>query len=253
MTDANKGECCKCPSPALPGKSRCRKCLDYSRVKQDEYKARQAAKGLCSGCPNVPMTGKTRCETCLARSVASVMRRAKRLRALGVCAIHMIPLVPGRKRCVKCQEYLRTVRASAKMNGLCGIHNTPFTIGSSCSMCAVTSLHKKLRKHGMTLDRYEKMLLSQNSACAICNRPETLVLKGGMKSRLAIDHDHKTGAVRGLLCSRCNTTIGRAEDDVLLLQSMIDYLKKHTVEVRSVHDNSSISSDTSSASISQTT
>jgi hypothetical protein len=54
------------------------------------------------------------------------------------------------------------------------------------------------RKFGMTLDDYERMLKAQGGVCAICGeaRPE--------ERTLHVDHDHETGAIRGLLCFRCN-------------------------------------------------
>lgn len=42
-----------------------------------------------------------------------------------------------------------------------------------------------------------------------------------------MDHNHKTGQVRGLLCDRCNLTIGALEDDAALLQKAIDYVVRH--------------------------
>lgn len=50
--------------------------------------------------------------------------------------------------------------------------------------------------------------------------------KGETVFSLAVDHSHKTGRVRGLLCKRCNLTIGAAEDDIALLGKMIAYLEE---------------------------
>ena len=76
------------------------------------------------------------------------------------------------------------------------------------------------RDYGLTKEGYLEMLKSQNGVCAICCNPEK-------KKRLAVDHCHNTGKIRGLLCARCNTSIGRFNDDVELLQKAIDYLKTH--------------------------
>ena len=76
------------------------------------------------------------------------------------------------------------------------------------------------RDYGLTKESYLEMLKSQNGVCAICCNPEK-------KRRLAVDHCHNTGKIRGLLCTRCNTSIGRFNDDVELLQKAIDYLKTH--------------------------
>jgi len=76
------------------------------------------------------------------------------------------------------------------------------------------------RDYGLTKEGYLEMFKSQNGVCAICCNPEK-------KKRLAVDHCHNTGKIRGLLCARCNTSIGRFNDDVELLQKAIDYLKTH--------------------------
>ncbi len=64
---------------------------------------------------------------------------------------------------------------------------------------------------GLPVGQYDLMLSQQGGACAICQRPEIQVLHGKQKS-LAVDHNHATGSVRGLLCARCNTRIGWFEE-----------------------------------------
>jgi len=70
---------------------------------------------------------------------------------------------------------------------------------------------------GISLEEYDSLLSKQNGKCAIC---------GGHTDgdALAVDHNHKTNEVRGLLCHRCNTAIGLFKDDVSLLQKAIEYL-----------------------------
>jgi hypothetical protein len=75
----------------------------------------------------------------------------------------------------------------------------------------------------LSLNQYAEMLKAQGGVCAICNQPETHMRNGKLKA-LAVDHDHKNGAIRGLLCSDCNTGIGKLKDDVKILQSAIQYL-----------------------------
>jgi hypothetical protein len=88
---------------------------------------------------------------------------------------------------------------------------------------------KRLAKYGLTVDDYELMLAQQNGVCAICGMPETVRqphrADGG--ESLAIDHDHATGRVRGLLCMMCNTAIGKLKDDPELLRSAAHYLEQH--------------------------
>jgi hypothetical protein len=65
-------------------------------------------------------------------------------------------------------------------------------------------------KYGITSEEYEEMLKRQNGVCYICEKPETATFKGE-PARLSVDHCHKTGAIRKLLCRNCNTTVGRLE------------------------------------------
>jgi len=69
------------------------------------------------------------------------------------------------------------------------------------------------------------MLEKQGGVCAVCKRPETARNQYGIK-RLAVDHDHETGKVRGLLCSKCNTGLGALDDNTGRLQACINYLNK---------------------------
>jgi len=76
------------------------------------------------------------------------------------------------------------------------------------------------RLYGITWDDYVKMLKEQGEVCAICKE------ECRIKKMLSVDHDHKTGKVRGLLCNGCNTSLGRFKDSTILLQRAIDYLEK---------------------------
>ena len=76
----------------------------------------------------------------------------------------------------------------------------------------------------LTVKQYELMLKSQNGKCAICCQPETMKLNGKIK-RLSVDHCHRTGKVRGLLCNNCNTAIGKFNDDPELLRNAALYLE----------------------------
>lgn len=74
------------------------------------------------------------------------------------------------------------------------------------------------RKYGITLLQYNTMLSKQKGNCAICNNPCP------SNKRLAVDHSHKTGIVRGLLCIHCNQALGHFKDDPALIKKAIDYL-----------------------------
>jgi hypothetical protein len=87
---------------------------------------------------------------------------------------------------------------------------------------------KLIAKYGVTADEYDSLLQSQNGACALCGATEGRVMPDGRLFRLFVDHDHKTGAVRGLLCSTCNSGIGQLGDDIEGLERALAYLKAAT-------------------------
>lgn len=73
----------------------------------------------------------------------------------------------------------------------------------------------------MTEADYERMFAEQEGRCAICRLPQR---DHKHWQRLHIDHDHVTGRVRGLLCTHCNTALGKFADDPERLQRAIEYL-----------------------------
>ena len=82
----------------------------------------------------------------------------------------------------------------------------------------------KLRNYGITKQQYEELMHSQGGVCAVCKcKPDDPRCTHG---HLVVDHCHKTGYVRGLLCSLCNATMGNSMDNVDLLQSLISYIQK---------------------------
>jgi len=76
-----------------------------------------------------------------------------------------------------------------------------------------------MRKYGTTLRVYESMLADQMRLCLICREDMGVV---------HVDHCHKTGKVRGLLCSMCNKALGRFKDSVERLNNAIVYLNGDT-------------------------
>lgn len=74
------------------------------------------------------------------------------------------------------------------------------------------------RVYNITVEEYDQILASQKGRCAMCGRLPTT-------RRLAVDHDHKTGLVRGLLCWTCNRLLGSAHDSPEVLQAGADFLR----------------------------
>jgi len=84
-------------------------------------------------------------------------------------------------------------------------------------------------KYGISLEKHNSMLALQNGVCKICHQPEIRKLHGKI-TKISVDHDHLTGRVRGLLCSRCNLIIGKCKDDPILLRKAAEYLENHILE-----------------------
>ncbi len=78
--------------------------------------------------------------------------------------------------------------------------------------------------YGLTAKDYKLLYENQNKVCCICKHPETAVSRNGKIKKLAIDHCHITGKVRGLLCFNCNTSLGFIKDDKNILERMIEYI-----------------------------
>ena len=90
---------------------------------------------------------------------------------------------------------------------------------SECKDCQASDEMNRL--YGITIAQYDKMFEEQGGVCKICGTDDP----GKGKGRFAIDHSHKTGKVRGLLCSSCNVGIGHLQDDPSILLSAFNYLK----------------------------
>jgi hypothetical protein len=80
--------------------------------------------------------------------------------------------------------------------------------------------HALRTKYGMSIEDYDKMLSAQNGVCGICRQPSKR--KNGL---FDVDHDHKTGKVRGLLCHGCNTLLALAGDSAELLKRTAAFLR----------------------------
>jgi len=82
-------------------------------------------------------------------------------------------------------------------------------------------------RFGVDLEWYQKQLKKQNYCCAICKTKENKVTLGSNKSlSFAVDHNHDTGEVRGLLCNQCNRALGLFKDSSKVLQNAVKYLTK---------------------------
>ncbi len=80
------------------------------------------------------------------------------------------------------------------------------------------------RFYGISSSDYEEMLVKQGGVCLLCNEECT------SGKRLAVDHCHVTGKVRGLLCGKCNRGLGMFNDNIAVLLKAAEYLKLHKGE-----------------------
>jgi hypothetical protein len=83
-----------------------------------------------------------------------------------------------------------------------------------------------MRKYGISLEQYNNMFQIQNGLCGICGKKESTRRRKKTEGneRLAVDHCHETGVVRGLLCFKCNTAIGSLGDNEEMVMRVIFYL-----------------------------
>jgi len=126
--------------------------------------------------------------------------------------------------CNKCRGKKRDNDRDNMQRGLCrncgGEREDP-TI-NHCNRCRKAQRITGLKKlYGITVDDYNRMFEEQNGVCWICRKAETT--NGGT---LHVDHNSKSGKVRGLLCGRCNRAIGLFKDSIELLGCATKYLQE---------------------------
>jgi hypothetical protein len=85
----------------------------------------------------------------------------------------------------------------------------------------------RMKTYGVSPEVFLEMFTRQNGRCAICLDPISDAPNLTSEERCHIDHDHETGAVRGLLCNRCNRGLGQFKDDLTRLKGAVAYLTSH--------------------------
>lgn len=174
------------------------------------------AKAPCKECRHRPKWGnRQRCITCALRHepIGVQIEAAARRRAMVPEALRrkrtpkLMALAPaGRQWCAGCQSWR---------------DDADFAKGSSkCRPCASAVAHASMlaRVYKLTAEQYDELFALQGGRCAICRaRPKS--------KRLAVDHDHTSGYVRGLLCSRCNHDLmGSAWDSMAMALALWHYM-----------------------------
>jgi hypothetical protein len=129
------------------------------------------------------------------------------------------------KTCSKCKIEKELTEYHKRNNRPCGVR-------SICKQCykgyefkrrpGYAREHSLMKSYSITIEEYDYILKKQDSKCAICGIHSASIV--GRKKHLCVDHNHKTGMVRGLLCDKCNRGIGLLNDDPITIKSAIDYL-----------------------------
>ena len=161
-----------------------------------------------------------------------------------------------RWRCKKCEFAKAAIRRANKINVPCDIHGlTDRDSLGRCRKCRVVEsvnykknnreivranfkknyykdldksrISNRVKNKNLTLEEYKNMLYEQDNKCKICNRPERRKGRSGDLSSLCIDHNHRNGVIRSLLCSDCNTGIGKLQDCPIMLRKAAAYLEWH--------------------------
>lgn len=107
------------------------------------------------------------------------------------CSIYRDParFLEGRKSCLDCKAEMAFYHQRNKQT---------------------SQSRDRRRNYGLTQEEYDDYLVKQEGLCALCHKEETVIMRGHVK-QLSVDHDHKTGQIRALLCARCNFLVGLAE------------------------------------------
>jgi hypothetical protein len=131
------------------------------------------------------------------------------------------------KRCPKCGEVKPLSEFYALRNGRTGSYCKPCTKADVLRWARENPVKFRQtqrrsalkRQYGLTEDNLAQMLAAQDGRCPICGVTLAEVVAD-------VDHDHETGRVRGVLCHRCNRTIGLFGDDPLRLRAAAQYLRR---------------------------
>lgn len=176
---------------------------------------------MCVTCGKPSVAGKTKCAHCTElrkhQKTRAAATRSAKWSAAGLCGQCGAERASGRRVCERCVVKLRAQYLKNKDN--LEYRDRQYA----------TYLWRRFNLDETT---YRTLLMKQGRVCAIC---KTEPQPHHRNKRLAVDHDHLTGRVRGLLCISCNTMLGRFGDDPQIFASIVSYLLdaqwRHAVEI----------------------
>ena len=125
-----------------------------------------------------------------------------------------MPKLPKYKKCARCGK-----KKSA--SSFCKDRKAKHKLSSYCRECKREA--SLITKYGLSSKDWDKMFKKQSNQCAICGRNTPT------KMGWVVDHDHKTGKVRGIICDYCNVGIGRLMDDPVIVGAALNYLSSGTL------------------------
>lgn len=145
-----------------------------------------------------------------------------------------------RKKCKNCEQELHVNEFRKRTRP--GKTKERITLESFCKKCEYITgkeyrknnpdkykkmefTRKLFRKFKITEEVYYNMYKEQNYGCKVCKAKKSLSGRN-----LAVDHCHKTGKIRALLCNECNTSLGLLKEDINIIMALAEYIKVHEVE-----------------------
>lgn len=167
------------------------------------------------------------CRECAAQR----MEASRRKRGIKPRKQSAEPVPDGSKWCPDCDmikpltEFARTKARKSGYHSYCLTCHTARGVESKTRLHGSTREYHLRRRYGIGQAEFDEMLLMQGGVCAIC----------GASDPQHVDHDHRTGRVRGILCFNCNGGLGQFRDNPVLLAEAITYLKGTTWQRTLIH------------------
>lgn len=128
-----------------------------------------------------------------------------------------------RKWCSLCKMYVPCSEFPARKGARDGLASScrPCLIAKSQTLENRTAAYVRhiKRKYGLEIEEFDALLASQGGGCAVCGGPPNA-------KNWHIDHDHRSGKVRGILCNGCNTGIGSMRDDPAIMRAAAEYIER---------------------------
>jgi len=123
----------------------------------------------------------------------------------------------------QCRQCLNSIKSLWKRNNpeVCKNYNTLWRKNNPQKVLKSSMQSHYKKEYGITIEQKATMVAKQNNQCAICCKSFEL------PRDIHVDHSHSTGKVRGILCSNCNTGLGKFQDKLLFLEAAIKYLKEN--------------------------